>query len=167
MANPIPYSPDVIARSLMLNHPQLLPAVRWYADIARKLPAGRYQQLEGIARDLVERARRSPSPAVWQLQSQLQAAITSAVPPGIAGGPDDLLMEMAFIVLMTAVNNIDKDLEMQMAAIEALTAAKALARDLLQKVEQLQASLAGKTVDSFQQVVTWIAMQPDWPRPKP
>jgi ribulose kinase len=129
-----------------------------YAKVAHGLPPGRYRQLVGIARNLVVQQQLSPSRSILQVQSQLQAAVSLG---GASVG--DIAME-AFIVLMTACNDMDDDLQNVMNETQERTWAKQQFRALISQVNQLVASESGQTYDSLQQVLYWLTIIPDWPR---
>jgi len=73
----------------------------------------------------------------------------------------------AFIVLMTACNDMDDDLQDIMNEVQAETCTKQQIRALINQVSELVSNESGQGYDSFQQVLYWLAIMPDWPRRRP
>jgi len=157
-------NPTLIAHKLAARYPHLAPASRYYAHIASSLPPGRLQQAERIARKFVALEMRSPSVTRTQLQTRLTNAVTEEL-GGLADDAD--IMAIAFVVMMTATNDMDQDLKDIMAGVKAQTTAKAKLRALISEVNQAVANSAGQSADSFQQTLTWALLTPYRPRIKP
>jgi hypothetical protein len=117
------------------------------AGVARPMPvemSSRYTrlhaQLQPSASAWVESQARieaqRPAPDLTSLEGAIQSRFGGLT----VGGSD--IAAMAYLVLMEATSDADKDLQAIMAAVQSENQAKQQLRDLLNKVNQLYASMA-------------------------
>jgi hypothetical protein len=156
----IAFHPVLLGQAVSLMCPDLPQAAHRFVKIAARLDPSSRRKLVGIAQQLIlqERLRRSISSL--QLLSRVQAAVSSAVQGGgylfpLNAGGD--IAAMAFLVLMMATNDADKDLEAIMDQVKAETAAKEALRTLLAELAKLEAAMAGRS--SFQSCAAILRIQ--------
>lgn len=158
----IAFHPFLLGQAVSLMYPDLPQAAHRFVRIAARLDPSSRRKVVGIAQQLILQERQRRSISSLQLLSRVQAAVSSAVQgegdlfPLSAGGD---IAAMAFVILMMATNDADKDLEAIMDQVKAETAAKGALRTLLHELDQLEAAMAGGSLTSVQSCAAIFRIQ--------
>lgn len=158
----IDFHPVLLGQAVSLMYPDLPQAAHRFVKIAARLDPSSRRKLVGIAQQLILQERQRPSISSLQLLSRVQAAVSSAVKGGgylfpLNVGGD--IAAMAFVILMMATNDADKDLQAIMDQVKAETAAKEAVRTLLAEVQKLEAAMAGGSATSVQSCAAILRIQ--------
>ena len=156
----IDFHPVLLGQAVSLMCPDLPQAAHCFVKIAARLDPSSRRKLVGIAQQFIVQERQRPSISSLQLLARVQAAVSAAVQGGgylfpLNAGGD--IAVMAFLILLMATNDADKDLKAIMDQVKAETAAKEALRTLLAEVEKFEAAMAGRS--SFQSCAAILRIQ--------